>query len=139
MNVFNPATRDALLGQGLKSVTLSFELNGAQLRDLTNKQTGMIVYGRLPFMIFRNCLKKNHGKDERLTDRKGKEFLLTCAFGCANELWNADYLWLADKPIGSLGFQRFLFTDESSSEIARVLAAYRAGEPPAQAVTRGHF
>ncbi len=139
LNVFNPVTRDALLSAGFADVTLSFELNGAQMRDITTPQTGMIVYGRLPFMIFRNCLKKNHGKDEGITDRKGKEFLLTCAFGCRNEMWNSDKLWLADKDTASLGFQRFLFTDESAEEIGAVLEAYRRGESPTGSVTRGRF
>ncbi len=139
LNVYNPVSRDRLLQAGFADVTLSFELNGAQQRDMTTEQTGVIVYGRLPFMIFRNCLKKNHGKDEGLTDRMGKEFLLTCAFGCRNEMWNGDKLWLADKPIAPLGFQRFLFTDESEKEIRQVLAAYRRGDSPQSGMTRGHF
>ncbi len=139
LNVYNPVTRDELLKRGCKDVTLSFELNGAQLRDMTTPRTGMIVYGRLPFMIFRNCLKKHHGKEERLTDRIGKEFLLTCSFGCRNELWNADPLWLADKPIEGLGFQRFLFTDETPEQITEVLSAYRQGRVPASGMTRGRF
>ncbi len=139
LNVYNPVSRDRLLKAGFADVTLSFELNGAQMRDMTTEQTGVIVYGRLPFMIFRNCRKKNHGKAEGLTDRMGKEFLLTCTFGCRNEMWNADKLWLADKPINTLGFQRFLFTDESKEEILEVLEAYRRGEPPHGSVTRGRF
>lgn len=139
LNIYNPVTRDRYLAMGMKDLTLSFELNSAQLRDLTTERTGVIVYGRLPFMIFRNCLKKTHGKDEILTDRKGKNFLLTCTFGCRNELWNADRLWLADKPVGSLGFQRFLFTDESKEEILRVLSSYRRGEAPGEGITRGRF
>ena len=139
LNVFNPSSREELLEKGMSSVTLSFELNRAQLRDLTTDRTGIIVYGRLPFMIFRNCLKKTHGKEEFLTDRKGKEFLLSCAFGCRNELWNADKLWLADKDLQGLGFQRFLFTDESESEILRVLGAYERGVGPAPGMTRGRF
>lgn len=139
LNVYNPVTRDEFLAMGLKSVTLSFELKGAQLRDLTTEQTATIVYGRLPFMIFRNCLKKQHGKEEMLVDRIGKNFLLTCSFGCRNELWNADRLWLADKPINSLGVQRFLFTDETSEQIEAVLDAYRRGDAPSGEITRGRF
>lgn len=139
LNVYNPVSRDEYLAKGCSDVTLSFELNSAQLRDLTTEKTGVVVYGRLPFMIFRNCLKKNHGIDETLTDRMGKEFLLTCTYGCRNELWNADRLWLADKSIGKLGFHRFLFTDESREEIVAVLDAYRRGDPPEGNVTRGRF
>ncbi len=139
LNVFNPATRDEFLSAGMKDVTLSFELNRAQLRDLSTDRTGIIVYGRLPFMIFRNCLKKDHGKDEFLTDRMEKDFLLTCTFGCRNELWNADRLWLADKSVEGLGFQRFLFTDESADEIRKVLSDYAVGAPPTEGMTRGHF
>lgn len=139
LNVYNPVARDEFLAKGLSDVTLSFELNGAQLRDLTTENTGIIVYGRLPFMIFRNCLKQNHGKDEGLTDRMKKEFLLTCSFGCRNELWNADPLWLGDKPIEMLGFHRFLFTDETRERITEVLSAYRKGDPPSTGMTRGRF
>lgn len=139
LNVYNPITRDEFLEKGLESITLSFELNGAQLRDMTTPRTGMIVYGRLPFMIFRNCLKEHHGRPEGLTDRIGKEFLLTCAFGCRNELWNADRLWLADKPIEGLGFHRFLFTDETPEQIEEVLASYRKGFSPGFGMTRGKF
>ena len=139
LNVYNSAARDVFSSLGAKDVTLSFELKGAQIRDLTTDRTGAIVYGRLPFMIFRNCLKKTHGQPEYLTDRMGKKFLLTCAFGCRNELWNADRLWLGDKPIQNLGFCRFLFTDETKEEITRVLSAYRKGEAPQGAVTRGRF
>ena len=139
LNVYNPVTRDEFLKKGLEDVTLSFELNAAQLRDMTTEKTGIIVYGRLPFMIFRNCLKQDHGRDERITDRMGKDFLLTCGFGCRNELWNADRLWLADKPIGNLGFQRFLFTDEDSHQIREILSSYRRTEPPASGMTRGKF
>ncbi len=139
LNVYNPVTRDVFLEKGFRDLTLSFELNGAQIRDLTNERTGIIVYGRLPFMIFRNCLKQSHGKEEEMTDRKGKKFLLTCGFGCRNELWNADPLWLGDKPIGSLGFQRFLFTDETSEQITNVLSRYRQGMGPDPGMTRGRF
>lgn len=139
LNVFNPAAREEFLAKGMKDLTLSFELNAAQLRDLTTQRTGIIVYGRLPFMIFRNCLKKTHGGDETIADRMGKEFLLSCAFGCRNELWNAHPLWLADKPIGQLGFHRFLFTDETSEQIVAILAAYQRGDPPDSGMTRGRF
>lgn len=139
LNVFNPSARDELLSRGLKDVTLSFELNGAQIRDLTTPRTGIIVYGRLPFMIFRNCLKKTHGKDEILLDRMGKGMLLTCSYGCGNELWNADRLWLAHKPIEKLGFQRFLFTDEGTEEISRVLLSYERSDSPPPGMTRGRF
>ena len=139
LNVYNPASRDVFLREGVASVTLSFELSAARQREMTTGHTGVIVYGRLPFMIFRNCRKKQHGADEFLTDRIGKRFLLTCDFGCRNQLWNADVLWLADKDRTGLGFERFLFTDESPRRIREVIAAYREGRPPQGEYTRGHF
>lgn len=139
LNIVNAASRDLFLSVGLRDVSLSFELNEAQLRDLTVPGTGITVYGRLPFMIFRNCLKKKHHEPEFLTDRIGKNFLLTCEFGCRNQLWNADCLWLADKDLSGLGFRRFLFTDESKRRVEEVLAAYRIGAAPEVGMTRGHF
>ena len=124
LNVFNAVSRDAYLKMGLSSITLSFELNLPQISEISTKNTGIIAYGRLPFMIMRNCIKTSCGAKEFLTDRMHKNFLITCSFGCRNELFNSDKLWLADMKIPPVGFARLLFTDEDTKEAEKVINAY---------------
>ena len=139
LNIFNSRTRDSLLDIGWKSLTLSFEAKLSALREMSNAQTGVIAYGRLPFMIFRNCIKKQHQTPEFLTDRIGKQFLVTCDFGCRNQLWNADVLWTADRDLTGVGFLRLIFTDETSDEAAAVIAAYQSQASCPSAYTRGRY
>ena len=54
-----------------------------QVRAMAEGDTGIIAYGRLPFMVTRNCAKKEHGKFEYLRDRKGKKFLSIEEFSAA--------------------------------------------------------
>ena len=124
LNVFNAVSRDTYLKMGLSSITLSFELNLPQISEISTKSTGIIAYGRLPFMIMRNCIKTSCGAKEFLTDRMHKNFLITCSFGCRNELFNSDKLWLADMKIPPVGFARLLFTDEDTKEAEKVINAY---------------
>lgn len=130
LNVTNAFSKDAYLNMGLKNVTLSFELNMRKISDLADSTSGIIVYGRLPFMTMRNCIKgngrgcENRNKPYYLKDRMNKSFLVTCGYDCSNEIWNSDKLWLADKDIPQVSFGRLLFTDESEHEIKDVIAAY---------------
>ena len=115
--------------------------------DLCGKNTGIVAYGRLPFMIMKNCVKggsgsicRRKGKPAFLTDRMKKDFLLTCDFGCRNRLWNADLLWLADKPLPPFGFIRLMFTDETADEAKRVIDAYSGKQTSAPVnMTRGRY
>ncbi|PWM44958.1 MAG: peptidase U32 [Clostridiales bacterium] len=140
LNVFNALSRDKYFNIGLSSLTLSFELNLSQIYDISSQNTGIIAYGRLPFMIMRNCIKKECHKNEFLTDRIKKDFLVTCSFGCRNEIFNADKLWLTDKQLSPVGFERLLFTDESPEEVRDVLDAYIYGKNvDRQEITRGLY
>ena len=130
LNVTNAFSKDAYLNMGIKNVTLSFELNMRKIQDLADEKSGIIAYGRLPFMTMRNCIKGNgHGCENKnkpyyLKDRMNKTFLVTCGYDCANDVWNSDKLWLADKDLPQLSFKRLLFTDETSGEVKEVVDAY---------------
>ena len=147
LNITNNESAKEYFALGVASETLSFELTMRRAEDLCGKNTGIIAYGRLPFMIMRNCIKggsgqicERKGKPAFLTDRMRKDFVLTCEFGCRNRLWNADVLWLADKKIPKFGFIRLLFTDESSVTAEKVISAYSGAEcdPPVN-MTRGRY
>ena len=135
--------------QGLSSVTASFELRWQQVRDLGKyADCEALVYGRLPLMITENCVTKNsvgcaHGAGSVLTDRRGEQFPVLCAYGCRCEIENGKTLVLADKPEVfrcGLRYGRLRFTTETAAECAALLRAHRAGTVTAgDNSTRGLF
>ena len=124
LNVCNGESLAVLAERGVARQTLSFELKLAQLRDVVKPiDTELIVYGRLPLMVFENCaIRRRTGKCACkqgvtcLTDRTGERFPLLPAFGCRNILLNSKPLYLADKDdwkrVGAR-FGRVCLTDES--------------------------
>ena len=136
LQVFNSQGVKEYKRLGFQSLTASFELKLAQIRDLFKAvDTEMIAYGRLPLMITENCAIKNQsGKCvcsnvNLLTDRKGERFPVERAYGCRNEILNANKVFLADKAQdwkkAGLRAVRLLFTTENGVECAQVLEAYR--------------
>ena len=136
LQVFNSQGIREYKRLGFQSLTASFELKLAQIRDL-NKAVDleMIAYGRLPLMITENCAIKNQSgrcvcsNVNQLTDRKGVRFPVERAFGCRNELFNANKVFLADKAAdykrAGLRAVRLLFTTENGVECSQVLETYR--------------
>lgn len=136
LQIFNSQAAKEYKRLGLKSLTASFELKLAQIRDLAKVvDTELIVYGRLPLMITENCIIHNHsgkhtcGNVNLLTDRKGVRFPVVKAWGCRNEILNAKKLFLADKEQdykrAGLWAIRLSFTTENALECAQVLERYR--------------
>ncbi len=136
LQVFNSQGIKEYKRLGFRSLTASFELKLAQIRDL-NKAVDleMIAYGRLPLMITENCAVKNQsGKCvcsnvNLLTDRKGVRFPVERTYGCRNEVLNANKVFLADKSAdwkkAGLRAIRLLFTTENGVECVQVLESYR--------------
>lgn len=141
LNIFNSYSKSEYKKIGVASEILTFEAPYAMLTPLFDEETGIIAYGRLPFMVMRNCIKKQHRIPEYMEDRLGKKFLLSCEFGCRNRMFNSDVLWLADKNISGAGFIRLMFTDESIKKIADIIDSYinknDSGRP--NTITRGNY
>ncbi len=148
LNVFNGRALEYLAGKGLRSATLSFELRGAQMRDLPKVlPTEAIVYGRLPLMITENCLARNGDgcsceRPHALVDRTGASFPLLSVWGHRTEVENCKPLYLADrddwKRLG-LTFARLRFTDEAAAECVRIFRTYQTGGAVPEEFTRGLF
>lgn len=148
LNIFNGWALEYLAGKGLKSAVLSFELRGAQIRDLPKiLPTEAIVYGRLPLMITENCLVRNGAgcsceRPHALVDRIGAAFPLLSVWGHRTEVENCKPLYLGDrddwKRLG-LRYVRLRFTTESPTECTRVFRAYQTGGPGPAEFTRGLF
>ena len=136
LHVFNSQAAKEYKRLGFQSLTASFELKLAQIRDLSKAvDTEIIAYGRLPLMLTENCAVKNQsgkctcGNVNLLTDRKGVRFPVERAYGCRNEILNANKVFLADKADDwkKIGLRaiRLLFTTENGVECTQVLEAYR--------------
>ena len=144
LGVMNSETLRGLRDLGLHAAALSFEVRLARLRDLDRPlPTELIVYGRLPLMITENCIIANRtgGKcrhacrtgENLLTDRTGARFPVVRAYGCRNEILNANILYLADRPEYqklNCAAYRLLFTTEDAADCASVLRQYMGTEPP---------
>ena len=149
LNIYNSRALRFWQEQGLTSAAASFELRWQQVRDLGKyADCEALVYGRLPLMITENCVTKNsvgcaHGAGSVLTDRRGEQFPVLCAYGCRCEIENGKTLVLADKPEvfrGGLRYGRLRFTTETAAECAAILRAHRAGTVTADDnSTRGLF
>ena len=146
LNIMNSQSVKELRRFGLDSCTLSFEMNLAQIRDMSlGMDSQIIAYGRLPLMITENCITKRHGDgcsrngkscaggpNNAIIDKTGRAFPILRENYCRSTLYNAEKLWLADKmdELQQLGVRwlRLNFTTENSKEIEAVIKAYKSGE-----------
>ena len=152
LNVFNSYTAQVLAEAKLRSVTASFELRMAQVRDLAKcVDTELIIYGRLPCMVTDQCLiSQSSGGcscdsgSATLSDRMGSVFPVVREFGCRNVILNSHKLFLADKSedILSCGLWagRLMFTTETPRECAQIIKAYQGqSEYRPNGLTRGLY
>ena len=110
---------------GVKDVELSLELKFDKMNRLGgNIGRGFISYGYLPVMLCRNCPVKSAGVDckscknrSKMTDRKGKRFLLRCD-GTCTEVLNCVPLYIAPEEISktSTSFHVLRFSVENYVE-----------------------
>ena len=110
---------------GLADVELSLELTFERIDRLGGSiGRGIVSYGYLPLMLCRNCPAKSIGLDcktcknnSKMTDRKGKRFLLRCD-GNSTEVLNCVPLYIAEKEISKLStsFRVLRFTVENYVE-----------------------
>ena len=149
LNAYNSRTLCALAEMGVSRQTLSFEARLAQIRDMEGPlETDLIVYGRLPLMIFENCaIRRQHGGKcsckngvTTLTDRRKESFPLLPEFGCRNTLIGNRPLCIRED-FARLGVQtaRLLFTTENPEECARIARAFVGGAPLEGEFTRGLY
>lgn len=114
LNVYNSQTLSTLQMQGFDIITLSPELNTAQMRDIdkSNVKTAIIAKGRLELMVLESCIVRSNGKCNQkdgicslLTDRKGYKFPVGSqrrftneTYPCRNIIYNSVETDLLSKP-----------------------------------------
>lgn len=132
LNVLNTETVRWYEEQGLESVTASYELAMGKIKALGgHKPLGIVAYGRLPLMHFRNCPVKANvgcgkcgGKGE-LTDRMNVKFPVECTEKKYSTLLNSVPLHIAERDMRGLDYAILYFTTESAADCRRVAEDYR--------------
>lgn len=147
MNIFNFPSVEQARSLGAAAAVASFELPIKAAASLCGDiPVGIITYGRLPLMCFKNCPGKNGagcrvcgGKCE-LYDRMGERFPVMCD-GEFSEMFNSRPLWMLDKPgdINKLDFGVLYFTDETRERCAEVIRAAENRSQPDCEFTRGLY
>ncbi len=107
---------------------------------------GIIAYGNIPLMLFKNCPLKNGisckdcDKNGVITDRLGLDFPIRCRMGYS-ELLNSVPIFLSDKrqDLASFDFCILYFTRETKKRVSEVIAAYKNGTAPDTNHTRGLY
>lgn len=146
LNISNSESVEALRSIGVSAVTLSSELTVEDAKLYSNMPKGIIAYGNIPLMLFKNCPLKNGISCEKcdkngvITDRLGVEFPVRCRMGYS-EMLNSVPLWLADRKVELSGFDflTLYFSRESNKRAAEVIEAYKKGLPPDVKHTRGLY
>jgi U32 family peptidase len=152
LNVSNSQALDVYAKNGAKSCVISFETPLSCVRDIVLKKEvpcGVIVYGRLPLMLVRNCPVRSFSGCKisgcSIKDRMGCEFPLLCDHekSGASEILNSRPIWLADrkKEVLETGvdFTEFYFTTENAEKVGQALDAWQAGDSYKGEFTRGMY
>lgn len=141
LNVFNSES-----AQLFHAPLLSFELTAEQANRLHTEDTGLIVYGKLPLMLTRNCPVKNRigcaacGKNGTLTDRKGYRFPVRCSPYPCVEILNPVPLVLSDRLTEiHTDYLHFYFTDETPQQVEEIIRSYQRQQSPTGQYTRGLY
>ncbi|MCR4434984.1 MAG: DUF3656 domain-containing protein [Clostridiales bacterium] len=149
LNVFNSISEKKLLDLGLDGITLSPELNLAQLARLQRfegLERETVVYGRLPLMTSEYCPVGSTGGGPgaagakcsgackkgtyRLRDRKGMEFPVLCSpEDCRSRIFNSKVLFVPDslEKLKRSGINRIRLDllEEEPEMVERITGMYR--------------
>lgn len=134
LNIVNPYAAETAARLGLADITAGIEAKLSRISGLCGRiPVGIIVYGRLPLMLTRNCpIRAAVGNCEsctkRLADRTGRKFPVVCG-GTSCEILNSDILMMTDRMYEiRADFAELYFTDESAEELRRVARLFKDGK-----------
>lgn len=153
LNVFNTESLRFFEEFGLEDTELSFELTGEEIRGLGGALSrGVLIYGRQPLMLTRNCPLANSPKGclnckqaGKIRDRKGVEFPVHCTRfegkTVYSEVYNSVPLVLFDRPgtLSNVDFGVLRFSVENAVETQAILNAAVRHEKPHSDCTHGLF
>ena len=149
LNVTNTRSLEWYGEFGLRDLELSFELTLKQASRIGGElPRGLLLYGRLPLMLCRNCPAANSERGclhcrtaPELTDRRGVKFPVQCCGACS-EVLNSVPLSMADRmdEVKNQDFGLLRFTTEDAREAGEVIEEYAGGPLRKRGdVTRGLY
>lgn len=146
LNITNSESLSLVSAFGLKGAVVSPELSISESKNISGLKKGIIAYGNIPLMLFKNCPIRNGrtcaecDKKGVLKDRMGIEFPVRCREGFS-ELLNSVPIYLADKKEALDGFDFYIlyFTRESKQETQKIINNYKTGAPCSFKYTRGLY
>ncbi len=145
LNITNSLALSEYTRLGLDEATASFELSLDRIRRLSGARIGILAYGRLPLMLFRNCPgRSKSGCGEcnghaSIVDRKGNEFPLLCHERSYSVLLNPIKLYMSNKNLSGVDFTIFSFTDETPKECSDAARDYEECSAPPSEHTNGLY
>ena len=147
MNIYNSISLSEIKSLGGTDCLVSCE---AQMNDISRLggdiPRGIMIYGKIPLMMTRNCPIKNKitcaecQQKSFLVDRMGIEFPVICKNG-ASFILNSRPLWIADKKneLKNLDYGLIYFTNEDKNECQKVICEVKKGSNPPSEFTRGLY
>ncbi len=147
MNIYNSISLNEIESLGARDCLVSCE---AQINDISRLggdiPRGIMIYGKIPLMMTRNCPVKNKltcGECQQksfLVDRMGIEFPVICKNG-ASFILNSRPLWIADKKseLKNLDYGLIYFTNEDKNECQNIIREVEKGANPPSEFTRGLY
>lgn len=148
LNVVNSYACAEYRSMGAADLTLSFELNIKQARAIRSEiPIGLIAYGRLPLMTFRNCPARGAKGCAGCTgvsgirDRLGNAFPVACRNKAYSQLLNMLPLYMGDRAeeLTGLDFTTLYFTIEDAAQCEEITRLYLARRPFPGKHTRGLY
>ena len=134
MNPYNCESAAVLQALGAEHLLSSLELTLPRASSVG----GVLVYGRAPLMLTERCfVRENAGcvacQSFAFTDRRGLRFSVLREYLHRNLIFNSLPTYMGDKQeeLARRGIlhRHFIFSDESASEIRKILAAFHAERP----------
>ena len=147
LNISNSESINAFGELGAMACVVSLEEEIADILKIPSEiKKGIIAYGNIPLMLFKNCPLKNGitcdkcDKNGVITDRLGTLFPVRCRMGYS-ELLNSLPIWLADRTteLRGLDFITLYFTRETPERVLEVIKAYKNSSAPDTKHTRGLY
>ncbi len=132
LNIANSSALSLLEAEEIDTAIISVEQTLKDIASLkTSLKKGIIAYGKIPLMVFKNCPIKNGiscdkcDKSESLTDRLGTKFPIRCRMGYSR-LLNQVPIWLGDKAeeIKEMDYIILWFETETKSETENIINAF---------------
>ncbi len=146
-NIYNSVSLDFFEKLGAVDCLISCENSLSEISHLGGDiPRGIIVYGRIPLMVTRNCPVKNKlncrecNRESELVDRMGIRFPVRCKYGCSYIL-NSRPVCMYDRrnEIRNTDFDLLYFTTESKEECVEIIREYKEGKHPSYEYTRGLY